>query len=288
MRQVGRLGRLMSNRQGKFPLQGLSTTARSGLAVALSVRCLLPGYHGPCVRVRRSSDNAEQDIYFLPNGNLDITSLTTFVGAGNGFATTWYDQSGNGRHQTQATAASQPIMVASGTPYTQGGRYLLYTDGGNDFMSGPVPSLTAHTILSVLWGNTSGSDCGFYNYSNNLTYQGVTQHLGGHIYSYTGSGGKYIRNTKPLQTHMGMVRKWNGVTDTSGWDLTLNGAANTLVNGTPDASNADTTMYLSRLTSYFSIKFQEHIVFSSYLPTEDLTRLSASIASYYGASVVYV
>jgi hypothetical protein len=53
------------------------------------------------------------DIGFTGN-NLNTTALTTFVGAGNGFVTTWYDQSGNSRNATMTTAANQPQIVSSG------------------------------------------------------------------------------------------------------------------------------------------------------------------------------
>jgi hypothetical protein len=85
-------------------------------AVAYSVRKLSNSYTGSALRVRRSSDNTEQDIGFTSAGDLDTTALTTFCGAGNGFVTTWYDQSGNsGLNATQSTAANQPQIVSSGS-----------------------------------------------------------------------------------------------------------------------------------------------------------------------------
>lgn len=66
------------------------------------------------IRVRRSSDNAEQDIGFTSEGYLDTASLKTFVGANSGYVVTWYDQSGNENDATQATASNQPRIVNSG------------------------------------------------------------------------------------------------------------------------------------------------------------------------------
>lgn len=83
-------------------------------AAAYSLRLLRSGYFGYAIRVRRSSDNTEQDIGFTALGALDTTSLTSFCGSGNGFVTTWYDQSGNNRNFIQTTAASQPQIVSSG------------------------------------------------------------------------------------------------------------------------------------------------------------------------------
>lgn len=82
-------------------------------SVAYSLRKLRTAYSGSAIRVRRSSDNTEQDIGFSGN-DLDTASLLTFCGAGNGFITTWYDQSTNANNSTQATAATQAQIVASG------------------------------------------------------------------------------------------------------------------------------------------------------------------------------
>lgn len=91
-------------------LDDLSITATG----AYSLRKMRAAYAGNCIRVRRSSDNAEQNIGFV-NDALDTASLLTFVGAGNGFVTTWYDQSSNGLNATQTVAGSQPRIVTSGT-----------------------------------------------------------------------------------------------------------------------------------------------------------------------------
>jgi hypothetical protein len=87
-------------------------------AAAYSLRPLRSAYTGSAIRVRRSSDNTEQDIGFDLSGALDTTALLTFTGTGaldNGFVTKWYDQSGNGRDATQTTSANQPQIVNSGS-----------------------------------------------------------------------------------------------------------------------------------------------------------------------------
>lgn len=93
-----------------------------GAAAAYSTRLLSNAYAGPAIRVRRSDDNAESDIGFDASGNLNETELTTFVGAASGFVTTWYDQSGNARNATQATAANQPRIVNAGVVDKVNGR----------------------------------------------------------------------------------------------------------------------------------------------------------------------
>lgn len=90
-------------------------------AAAYSLRKLRTAYTGSAIRVRRASDNTEQDIGFANNA-LDTSALTSFCSGTNGFVKTWYDQSGNGRDVTQITAANQPQIVSSGSVITEGGK----------------------------------------------------------------------------------------------------------------------------------------------------------------------
>ena len=79
------------------------------------------------VRVRRSSDNVEQD--FIAEEITDGT-LTTFTGANDGFVTTWYDQSGNNNDTTQATATKQPKLVINGIVELENGKPSVVYSGG--------------------------------------------------------------------------------------------------------------------------------------------------------------
>ena len=103
----------------------------SGAAAAYSVRKLRGAYSGPAVRVRRSNDNAEQDIGFTALGNLDESALSTFVGVNSGFITTWYDQSGNSKNAIQTIAASQPRIVNSGVIEKQNNVPIVRLLGAN-------------------------------------------------------------------------------------------------------------------------------------------------------------
>jgi len=129
-----------------------------GSAVAYSLRKLSSTYSGSAIRVRRSSDNAEQDIGFV-DGDLDTSSLLSFVGANNGFITTWYDQSGNANNATQAAAVIQPRIVNSGVIETKGSENAIKFDGSNDYMT--------RTAISAL---DSGNNYSYFTIvSNNLT-----------------------------------------------------------------------------------------------------------------------
>ena len=87
----------------------------TGAAAAYSLRQLRTAYTGSAIRVRRASDNTEQDIGFDGSGELDTTSLASFCSGTNGFVAKWYDQSGNANDATQTTAANQPKIYDSVT-----------------------------------------------------------------------------------------------------------------------------------------------------------------------------
>ena len=83
---------------------------------AYSVRKIVSTYTGPSLRVRRSSDDAEQDIEFGSDGYLDEASLLSFCAGTNGYVVTFYNQSDRGSVAdcTNATASLQPIIVSAG------------------------------------------------------------------------------------------------------------------------------------------------------------------------------
>jgi len=125
-------------------------------AAAYSLRLVNPDYSGDAIRVRRSSDNAEQNIGFV-NGSLDTASLLTFCGAGDGFVTTWYDQAAS-LNAAQTTAANQPQIVSSGATINDGGKPTINWDGINDHLftaaNYPTGSAESHYYIA----NSTGSN----------------------------------------------------------------------------------------------------------------------------------
>jgi hypothetical protein len=113
-----------------LPLDQISVSS----AAAYSLRKVRAGYTGAAIRVRRT-DNQEDNIGFTASGDLDTAALLAFVGSSNGFVTTWYDQSGNGRNATQTTAASQPRLVVNGVLQTEGGKPAILFDGVDDSLA---------------------------------------------------------------------------------------------------------------------------------------------------------
>jgi hypothetical protein len=113
-----------------------------------------------CIRVRRSSDNTEQDIGFVanvPDSPIDTTALLNFVGAGNGFIVTKYDQSTNNFHASNSTAASQPQIVSSGALITQNGlpAYLV-TNRFLELPAGMITGSSARASFSVVKASSLG------------------------------------------------------------------------------------------------------------------------------------
>ena len=113
---------------------------------AYSVRLLRGArYDNALLRARRSSDNAEVDVFVDSNFELSLssnitsrtsgTTLGTWVGANSAFVTTWYDQSGNNNNATQSTAANQPTIVASGVLQTNLGKAAIECSGTTGFQA---------------------------------------------------------------------------------------------------------------------------------------------------------
>jgi hypothetical protein len=120
----------------------------SGAVAAYGLRKLRNNYTGYCITVRRSSDNAEQDIGFS-SGTLDTSTLTTFVGANDGYIVTWYDQSGNARDITQSTASAQPQIVNSGSVLTTNSKPAIKFN--SDYLAGSFGTdLTQPTTIVLL------------------------------------------------------------------------------------------------------------------------------------------
>lgn len=98
--------------------------------LALGFRKLIGTYNGPAVRLRRSSDNQEQDFGFS-GVDLDINAIETFLNGSAGYATILYDQSGNNNHMTQASQSIQPLFVKDGF----NGKPMLNTFGTKRMMN---------------------------------------------------------------------------------------------------------------------------------------------------------
>lgn len=226
----------------------------SGARVAYSLRKLSSGYSGNVIRVRRSSDNSEQDIGTI-GGIVDTSSILSFVGAGNsGYVTTWYDQSGNGINATQTISSRQPTIVSSGTLSTDGGIPSIYFSGFSTYMNLITPYTqlasasgewsfysvakltTLSDILMFIWdGDNTGSRLA--QFARIATGTRVPRSI-----TFNTSGGNNFDEAPAIT--VGNRSLITGDRTTTSIELLLNGTSNgaTTTTGTPSTTSAIATI----------------------------------------------
>lgn len=183
---------------------GILDTYTGSVAAYSVARRLATAYTGNLIRVRRSSDNAEQNIGYDSNNVLDESALTTFVGANDGFVTTIYDQSGNGKNATQTTAGNQHRIVSSGTIEKYGGKPCLNSLTRPNYDVSNTTVKNAFTVAKVdtqnfinylLGSNNSTTPFGFLFYNGSYS---LVNGLGG----FDGTNINSISG-KDLNRHLG-------------------------------------------------------------------------------------
>lgn len=97
--------------------------------LAVSMRRLKGAYTGPCMRIRRTSDNQHLDIGFDSNGDLDTAAIENFCAGTIGTVQTWYDQSLSRNHMTQDILAQQPVIYDNGAVITRNGKPAMIEQG---------------------------------------------------------------------------------------------------------------------------------------------------------------
>lgn len=266
-------------------LQPLLLDLYPNAAAAYSVRKLRTAYTGNAIRVRRASDNAEQNIGFDALGNLDTSALTTFCTGTNGFVTIWYDQSGNGKNSVQNTAIQQPQIVLNGSVLTFNGKPRAQFDGSNDkLVFNQIAGVTGMTLISVHKYNFISNNGNPYEGSDTiLAYSGgfiEDASIGGRqnkaqIYFENGSsnftaGATIATGTQYLQF---------GYVSTAGSGISTNGSLTTGVAGL----NTSIVRAIAQdgSSSFFNGDIQEAIIYST---SQSLNRggIENDIKTYYG------
>ena len=104
------------------------------ISFAFSMRVLESDYNGALIRLRRDSDNLEEDFFCNDNDIVDVDAINTWRNGANVFVTVWYDQSGLNRNAVQNINNRQPrFYPVATTPYFQG-------DGSNDHLTVDTPN----------------------------------------------------------------------------------------------------------------------------------------------------
>jgi hypothetical protein len=176
--------------QGLFDLYG-------GADLGLSVR-KLSASQTLCMRVRRDSDNSEQDFGFV-NNELDTVSLLSFCGGASGFVSIWYGATAINANQT--VASQQPRIVTNGFLEVKNGKPALFFEQarGCDMLLTSAITETANTKIII--GATVGSDLnGLIAFYNTLT-SGNSPTIGSfpsfNFYLYNSNNNLYIKNPPP-------------------------------------------------------------------------------------------
>lgn len=243
-------------------------------AAAYSLRKLRSAYTGSAIRVRRASDNTEQDIGFV-NNVLDTSSLTSFCSGTNGFVKTWYDQSGNGRNATQTTAANQPQIVSSGSVINVNSKPAIIWDGVNDVLNITLFSITNYSHFSVMTkvstgttaislGNTGGQTIGVA-FENNWYESAQGTFL----------SGAYTNNTN--QNLFSVIKSGNNVSD---FVFTQNATTLTGFTGSGFAS-MDIESVGSRPTGLFTTQNLQEIILYNSIQTTNRSGIQTNINSFY-------
>ena len=196
-----------------------------GAAAAYSLRLLDKDYTGDAIRVRRASDNTEQDIGFDSNDELDTAALATFCSGTDGFVKTWYDQSGNGNDATQTTTGNQPKIYDASTGVIEEGsagneKPAIQFDGSDDYLqSGAISALdtdvqssfvvfrdtSGDTALRIAWRSSYTSGASLY--SSELTGLYKATVFGFHART---SAGSYRTATNSQDTNQNLISTlWN-------------------------------------------------------------------------------
>ena len=253
----------------------------SGAAAAYSLRKLRNGYVGNAIRVRRSSDNTEQDIAFNNSGGLDTVSLLAFVGSGNGFVTTWYDQSGFNNHSSQTTAANQPNIVNAGVLRTINGKPSIYFSGAQLFT-------TTTNVLST--GNASYSIHGVsYNIgtsSSTLFYLGDAsgnsgvgiQIISGGLLRHFWYTKEFVSNTNSINLQTYYAIKFDGTNVYT----SVNNTTTNLGTGTKTTTNPTLSIgKMKNWNEYYVGHQQELVLFDLYNNPTTESGIKTSINTYY-------
>ena len=128
----------------------------NNISFALGMRVLVSDYNGPVIRLRRVSDNAEQDFGWGDDDKVDISAINSWRNGADVFVHIWYDQSGLGRNAVQDITNQQPKFYPHpNNPYFQG-------DGSNDHLTVDTPNGIQDvtnkgnegTVLSVMRATT--------------------------------------------------------------------------------------------------------------------------------------
>ena len=288
---------ILNNEKGRIGLpKKLLLDNYSGSAAAYSLRKLRYNYSSSAIRVRRASDNAEQDIGFVSN-ELDTTSLASFCSGTNGFVVTWYDQSGNSRNATQTTTANQPKIYDSSTGVLLvNNKPALLFDGTDDFLTlgTAITKPARYSVFSLQKANNTATTYNATGSSNaGLAKDGfgsIRYQTNNKLATYWGDGSSY-RIYQTTATSQDTNQNIINILYDSGLNIYIYKNNTSLglsevVGGSATTCAGTTYAYTLGLSgigsgSPLNGNIQEHIIYTSY-EGANVNGINTNINNYYG------
>jgi hypothetical protein len=210
----------------------------------------------------------------------------------------WRDKSGNARHVSQATAANQPTLTASGL----NGKPVLTFDGVDDYLAAASPLIGTTHSLFILFTPTIENEFGtvfgqWKSGENGRFYVIANQESAGpisagrlNVANTTATGGNgtnglaadvAISNTLTLITSISTTgsEQWKLFKNGTQWDSATITSVYTGVNSAIGSLNGTGPLFP------FDGTVSELISFSSVLSTTDRETLERNQGAYYGITV---
>jgi hypothetical protein len=236
----------------------------------------------PVIRVRRSADDALLDIGYTAGGDLDTTTLKSFVGTGNGYVQTWYDQSSNSYDVVQNIATQQPLIVTAGVVERSGIMPAIR------FINGSQTVLQANIAASDMFGSgyigsvfpvleaTGGYVSAFGYGQNNDRWQ-----FGGTL--DVGYPTKYVIANN--SGYAGILKNYSLLADTTGLKVYINGSLSGSLTTSLTACN-QSQFNIGGIPNFGSIYYHdkhqsEIIIYNVQMADSDRITIENNQAAYY-------
>lgn len=252
-------------------------------------RRLTSNYTGNIIQLRRSNDSAA--LYYNAGTGEAINSsqIITDIGSNSAFFAGLYDQSGGGRHLTQATSANQLLAVSAGTLQTINS-VLCLKGTGSGALRGQY-NLAFSNTCTIIFVCEVGAALGyssrfiscFANSSNDGTSTGlsindanISNNINATVASFNTSlasvSGLVVVRIKRAGANV-TVRVNNSIGNT------------TTANGTGNFSIQNICLLSADALSYSNKRMGDVIFFNTAIPDADCVTLERNMGAWYGISV---
>ena len=249
-----------------------------GLA-GYSLRKLRNAYSGSAVRIRRSNDDAEQDIGFV-SGFFDTTSFKSFVGANTGYIVTWYDQSTNGYNFTTSTQADQATIVLNCFGNIPGVNFDTDKYDRATILSGTTASSYFQVAQNINDPSTGAGSAPFLRHNSLAAYYTYTD---GVIYDDWGTNSRHTTGDPTTSlTNLVLYSTFAGASD---WRSYINNTSFYSTGTNTVAYSGGLKMGYSTTGVNAKMKVAEGLIYSSLLSDGDRNGISGNISSFYSIAM---